>query len=124
MCRRMGTIVALAGDNVQGKPSPSPKLQVLSVVEVERHTSYEGPTWLDQAIISKWRQDAQVAGFATDLRQAFATRGQWLVERKFAEVSPAGVIAPKPDMMRNLRRAETERLVRDLSWHLNATYIH
>jgi type IV secretory pathway VirD2 relaxase len=119
-----GTIVALAGDNVQGKPSPAPKLQVLSPIEVERHATYEGPTWLDQAIISKWRPDPQVGGFAANLQGALAVRGRWLQERKLAEVSPAGFIAAKPDMMRNLRQAETERLVRDLSRHLNSTYIH
>ena len=54
-----GMIVALAGDKLQGKPSPAPRLQVLSPVEIERQTTYDGPTWLDQAIISKWRPDAQ-----------------------------------------------------------------
>jgi type IV secretory pathway VirD2 relaxase len=118
-----GTIVALAGDNIQGKPSPAPRLQVLSAVEVERHTTYEGPTWLDQAIISKWRPDPQIGGFAATLQGALAARGRWLEDRKLAEVSPAGVITPNPDMMRNLRQAETERLVRDLSRHLNCAYI-
>ena len=118
-----GTIVALAGDNVQAKPSPAPRLQVLSAIELERHTTYDGPTWLDQAIVSKWRPDPQMGGFAADLQRALATRGRWLEDRKLAEVSPTGIIAPKPEMMRNLRQAETERLVRDLSRHLNATYI-
>jgi Protein of unknown function (DUF3363) len=119
-----GTIVALAGDNIQGKPSPTPRLQVLSPIEVERHATYEGPTWLDQAIVSKWRPDPQVGGFAANLQAALGARGRWLQDRKLAEVSPAGDIAPKPDMMRNLRQNETERLVRDLSRHLNSTYIH
>jgi hypothetical protein len=43
--------------------------------------------------------------------------------RKLADLSPAGVIAPKPEMMRALRQAETELLVRDLSRRLNSTYI-
>lgn len=118
-----GTIVALAGDSAQGKPSPAPRLQMLSAVEVERQVTYDGPTWLDQAIISKWRPDAQMRGFATDLQGALAARAQWLIERKLAEVSPTGVIAPKPEMMRNLRQVETERLVRDLSRQLNSAYI-
>ena len=57
-----GALVALAGDSVQDKPSPTPRLQVLSTVEVERQTAYEGPTWLDQAFISNWatgRSDAR-----------------------------------------------------------------
>jgi type IV secretory pathway VirD2 relaxase len=118
-----GTLVALAADNVQGKPSPTPRLHVLSAVELERQTAYDGPTWLDQAIISNWRPDGHRRGFAGDLEGALAARGQWLAARKLADLSPAGIIAPKPEMMRALRQAETERLVRDLSWRLNATYI-
>jgi hypothetical protein len=53
-----GIIVALADDNLQRQPSAAPRLHVLSAVEVERQTAYDGPTWLDQAIISKWRPDA------------------------------------------------------------------
>jgi type IV secretory pathway VirD2 relaxase len=118
-----GTIVALAGDNLQGKPSAAPRLQVLSSVEVERQTAYDGPTWLDQAIVSKWCPDAQLRGFAADLQGALAARGRWLADRKLAEISPNGVIAPKVEMMRSLRQAETERVVRELSRHLNATFI-
>ena len=117
-----GMVVALAGDNVQGKPSPAPRLQVLSAVELKHQVTYDGPTWLDQAIVSKWEPDPQ-RGFATDLRWALADRSRYLAERKLADLSPAGEIAPKPDMMRTLRQAETERLVRDLSGHLNATFI-
>jgi len=118
-----GMLVALAGDSLQGKPSPHTRLQVLSAVEVERHTAHEGPTWLDQAIVSKWRPDDATRGFAVQLDGAVAARGRWLAERQLAEVSPAGDISPKPNMMRRLRQAETERLVRELSRDLNAAYL-
>ena len=45
------------------------------------------------------------------------------VQRNLAEVSPNGDIVPKLEMMRTLRQAETERLVRDLSKHLKADYV-
>ena len=118
-----GMLVVLAGDSLGAKPSPHPKLQVLSPVEIERHTSYEGPTWLDQAIISKWRPDPSARGFAAELDGALAARGRWLVERELAERASGGELAPKPDMMRRLRQAETEWLVRDLSRQLNAAYV-
>ena len=118
-----GIIVILGGDNLQGKPSPAPKLQVLSPVEIERQAAYDGPTWLDHAIVSKWRPNPQLRGFASDLDDALAARGRWLAERKLADVSAAGVIAPKPEMMRSLRQAESQRLVRDLSQRLNATFV-
>jgi len=117
-----GMTVALAGDNVQGKPSPAPRLQVLSAVELKHHVTYGGPTWLDQAIVSKWRPGHPAGGFAAELDTALAARGRWVAERQLAEVSPAGDILPKPDMMRRLRQLETERLVRDLSRELNASY--
>ena len=118
-----GMLVALAGDSFDAKPSPHPKLQVLSPVEVERHAGYDGPTWLDQAIVAKWRPDGPARGFAAELDTALTTRGRWLAERRLAEVSPAGDIVPKPDMMGRLRQAETERLARHVSRDLNAAYI-
>lgn len=120
---RRGMLVVLAGDSLQGKPSPHTKLEVLSAVKVERLTGYEGPTWLDQAIVSKWRPDDGTRGFASQLNSALAARGCWLAERQLAELSTAGDVTPKPDMMRRLRQAETERLVRDLSRDLRATYL-
>jgi len=53
-----GMLVALGGDGLQVKPSVHPTVQVLSPVELERHATYDGPTWLDQAMFSKWRPDA------------------------------------------------------------------
>jgi hypothetical protein len=118
-----GMLVALGGDTLQVKPSPHPTVQVLSPVEMERQTAYDGPTWLDQAILSKWRPDASVRGFAAEVDGALAARGRWLVARQLAETGPAGDIAPKPDMMRRLRQAETHRLAEDLSRRLNASYL-
>lgn len=61
-------------------------------------------------------------GFAGDLQNALTARGRWLTERQLAHLSPAGV-RPEPHMMRGLREAEMERIVRDLSKRLNATFI-
>jgi hypothetical protein len=116
-------LVALGGDGLQVKPSPHPKVQILSPVELERQAAYDGPTWLDQAILSKWRPDGSARGFAADVHNAIAVRGRWLVARQLAEATPAGDIAPKPDMMRRLRQAETERLAGDLSRRLSASYV-
>jgi hypothetical protein len=116
-------LVVLGGDSLEVKPSKYPKLQVLSPVALERHAAYDGPTWLDQAIIAKWRPDASARGFATAVDSALATRGRWLVARQLAEAAPRGDIAPKPDMMRRLRQAETQLLAGDLSRRLNASYL-
>jgi hypothetical protein len=98
-------------------------LQVLSPVGIENHAAYDGPTWLDKALLSKWRPDASTRGFAAEVDGALAARGRWLMARQLAEATPAGDIAPKPDMMRRLRQAETQRLAEDLSRRLNASYL-
>jgi len=118
-----GMLVALAGDGLQGKPTSVPRLQVLSAVEIERHTAYEGPTWLDQAIIGKLQVDKAMPGFATQLRECLAARGRWLAERGFANSSVAGEIGPKPQMMSSLRHQETGRIAESLSRQLNAVYL-
>jgi type IV secretory pathway VirD2 relaxase len=118
-----GILVALGGDGLQVKPSVHPRVQVLSPVELERQAAYDGPTWLDQAILARWRPDASARGFAAQVDGAIAARGRWLATRRLAEVTPPGDIAPTPDMMRRLRQAETERLAGDLSHHLSASYV-
>jgi type IV secretory pathway VirD2 relaxase len=118
------TLVALAGGSLEGKPSKVPKVHELSPVELESQTTYDGPTWLDQAILSKWQPEPGTPGFAQDVQQALAARGQWLVARNLAMLSPAGDVAPSPEMMRTLRRSERERVVQRLSHVLNASYIH
>ena len=82
-----GTLVALAGEAAPGKPSAAPKLQLLSPMEIERQTAYEGPTWIDQALLAKWRPDADVAGFGAELRGAFAARLRWLRQRQLVAPS-------------------------------------
>jgi hypothetical protein len=118
-----GTIVALASDSLKaGRPSPTPRLQELSPVQLEQQIEYNGPTWLDQAIVSNWRPEAGMPGFPGELQDALAARGRWLAERQLAHWSPAGA-QPHPHMMRGLREAEMQRIVRDVSKRLNATFV-
>ena len=118
-----GMLGALGGDGVQEKPSAVPRLHVLSPVDVQRHTAYEGPTWLDETIIAKWSPEPGLRGFATELRATISARGQWLAERQLAKVAGAGAVTPLPGMMTGLRKLETERLVKDLSKHLAAAFM-
>ena len=118
-----GELVALGGDVVRGKPSAAPKLQVLSPVEIERQASYEGPTWIDQALLASWRPDADAGGFAVELRAAFAARLRWLGQRQLIDRDDGDEVVAKPDMMRSLRQLEAQRLVASLSRELGATYV-
>src|SRR5215467_8649698 len=118
-----GMTAVLAGNSLQAKPASHPRLKVLTPVEIEEQITYDGPTWVDQAIIANWRPEPGMPGYATELDKARTARGRWLATRELAEVSASGEISPKPVMMRTLRQAETERLVRDVSRSLNATYV-
>ena len=97
---------------------------MLSAVEIESQTSYEGPTWIDQALLDNWRPDPDVSGFGAELRGAFAARLRWLRQRELlAPSDDTGELAPLPEMMRVLRQLELERLVAALSHELGATYV-
>lgn len=118
-----GMLVALAGDNLTEKPSPVPTLHVLSPVAVDRLTNYEGPTWLDEAIVQKWRPEPGMHGMAAELRSAIADRGTWLAARQLATRAESGEIAPTSQMMAALRKVELQQLAKDLSKHLNAEFM-
>ena len=118
-----GMLAALGGDSLQEKPSAVPRLHVLSPVDVQRYTAYEGPTWLDEAILAQWRPEPGLPGLAAELRGAIAARGHWLAERKQTAVAGDGTVTPLPGMMAELRKVETERLVKDLSKHLAAEFM-
>ena len=121
---RRGDLVLLAGDTSIGKPSAAPSLHVLSAVDVEQQATYEGPTWLDQALLAHWRPDPDGAGFGADLRSAFVARLRWLRQRQLVTASGAdGDLLPTSDMMRSLRRLETQRLVQAFSRELGASYV-
>ena len=96
---------------------------MLSTVEIEGHAAYEGPTWLDQAIIGKWQVDQGMPGFAAELRETLAARGRWLTGRGLADHAVADEVTPKPEMMSSLRRQETGRIAENLSRQLNAVYL-
>jgi type IV secretory pathway VirD2 relaxase len=119
-----GMLVALAGDEtLRGKPTSVPRLEVLSEVQIDRLATYDGPTWLDEAIIGKLQVQKDTPGLPAELRQALADRGRWLAERGLADVSGLNEVAPKPDMMRGLRQRETAQLAETLSRQLNAIHV-
>ena len=117
-----GQLVALGTDTGRGRPSALPRVHVLSPVEVERFTAYDGPTWLDEAIVAKMRIEPGMPGFAAGLNGALNARGRWLQSQGLADRSNDGEITPRSQMMGALRQRETARLAADLSRHMNAHY--
>jgi hypothetical protein len=119
-----GMLVALAGDaTLRGKPTSVPRLEVLSAVEIGRLATYDGPTWLDEAIVGRFHVQQDTPGFPAELRQALADRGRWLAGRGLADVSGSNEVAPKPEMMRSLRQRETAHQAGMLSRQLNAIHV-
>jgi hypothetical protein len=118
-----GNIVALAGDGLNKKPSTVPRLHLLSAADLDRQTTYEGPTWLDQAIVSRWQPEIRTTGFTADADKALKARTDWLVSRQLIEPSQDGKHVPRTDMMKVLRQAETQQLAADVSRRLNATFV-
>jgi hypothetical protein len=118
-----GAIVSLGADSLQGKPKSMPRLHVLSPVEIASQIDYEGPTWLDRALIARERLSTSTVGFGAELNQALSDRGRWLAQQNLADTGAEGAVRPKPETPDLLRQREIARLVQRLSRQLNAMHV-
>jgi len=118
-----GNIVALAGDGLNEKPSSVPRLHLLSATDLDRQTTYEGPTWLDQAIVTKWQPEIRTTGFTAEADKALKARTDWLVSRQLVEQAQDGRHVPRADMMKTLRQVETQHIAADVSRRLDASFV-
>ena len=83
-----GMIVSLTGDSLQGKPKSTPRLTVLSPVELARQVDYDGPTWLDRVLIARERLHASPTGFGWSSTRRLPTAVAGLASRS----SPKSVL--------------------------------
>jgi type IV secretory pathway VirD2 relaxase len=120
---KRGMIVSLVSDRLEGKPRSTPRLTILSPVELERLPNYDGPTWLDRALAARERIASAQIGFGSELEQALADRRTWLVEHRLAELGPSGELVSKPQMPTMLQQREQTRIAETLSRQLNAAYL-
>ena len=118
-----GIIAALAGGHLDERPSTVARLHVLSPAPLDRLPDYDGPTWLDEAILSKWQPEPGMPGAAVELSDSLAARGRWLAGQGLATVDGSGEISPRPNMLANLRQRETKRLAAELSAELKAEFV-
>jgi hypothetical protein len=118
-----GTIVALTGTRLNGKPTGTPRLEVLSTVELKQLPSYDGPTWLDRMLLARQRLDDHPRGFAAELKEALTARADWLARKGLVGRTSTGEIEIKPHLIAALRQHETQRLAGALARELKATYI-
>jgi type IV secretory pathway VirD2 relaxase len=118
-----GMIASLVSDRLEGKPRSTPRLTVLSPVELDRLPGYDGPTWLDRAVTAKERIATGPIGFGAELSQALDERRRWLNDRQLAQLKPSGELVPKPQMLATLHQRERAHLVDTLSRQMNAAYM-
>jgi hypothetical protein len=117
-----GMIVSLVSDRLGGRPRSTPRLTVLSPVELERLPGYDGPTWLDRAVVAREPIAAAPTGFGGQLGRALGERRRWLIEQRLAELRPSGELVPKPEMTTVLRQREQAQIAGTLSRQLNWAY--
>ena len=118
-----GMVVSLTGGRLKGKPTATPRLEVLSTVELSKLPAYDGPTWLDRTLLGKQPAAESTRGFAAELQDALADRAEWLVREGLARRMPAGEIAIKPQLLTALRQRENRRLAATLSRELRTAYL-
>jgi type IV secretory pathway VirD2 relaxase len=118
-----GMIVALTGSRLNGKPTGTPRLEVLSTVELKQLPPYDGPTWLDQALLKHRTLDDHARGFVAELEEALVVRAEWLASKGFVGRTSTGEIEIKPQLIAALRQRETQRVAAALARELKATYL-
>jgi hypothetical protein len=116
-------IVALTGTRLNDKPTGTPLLEVLSTVELNKLPAYDGPTWLDQALLKRQSLDDRPRGFAAQLKEALAVRAEWLAGNGLARQNATGELEIKPHLITALRQRETQRVAGALTRELKASYL-
>ena len=117
-----GIVVSLTSNRSKGKPTATPHIEILSMVELKQLPAY-GPTWLDRALLGRQPIHESPRGFAAEFNDALAARAEWLVREGLARRMPADEIAIKPQLLAALRQRECRRLAATLIRELGAVYL-
>jgi Protein of unknown function (DUF3363) len=96
-----GMIVALSGGGGKGKMRNA-RIEVLSYWPVERLTTAEAATWLDQVIVADRKPIIHEKGFGPVVSKALIAREEWLIANRYASGEQPGTIMPKAGMLRDL----------------------
>lgn len=98
------------------------RVELLSVVPLEKLVAAEAATWLDKEIVSPEPDTVRDAGFGKEVRAALALRRQWLIDEQFAHEGPDGPAYPK-DLLATLRRRELLRVAAQMANELGLPYL-
>lgn len=97
-------------------------LTILSRSPVGKLAMVEAPTWLDRQVSEKQQLVLRDVGYGREVKAALAARRQWLVEQGLAEVQ-AGELRFRPDMLRQLRQRELQRVGEAVSRELGKSFV-
>ncbi|MDB5704173.1 MAG: conjugal transfer protein TraI [Sphingomonas bacterium] len=89
-------------------------VETLSSIPLERLATADAATWVDRTLTGGEGEPVRDSGFGRELREAQASRRQWLVEQGLAE-EQAGIVRFGPDLIATLQRRELLRVAGQLS---------
>jgi len=96
-------------------------IETLSPAPLERLVTADAATWIDRTLIGGEGGPMRDAGFGREVREAQASRRQWLVEQGLAE-DQAGTVRLRSDLIAMLQRRELLRVASQLSDELGLDF--
>lgn len=114
--------LALAADHETRAARDRPvTIETLSNVPLERLATADAATWIDRTLTSGDGVPVRDAGFGREVREAQASRRQWLVEQGLAE-EQEGTVRLRSDLIAMLQRRELLRVAGQLSDELGLAF--
>ncbi|PBB89981.1 conjugal transfer protein TraI [Mesorhizobium sp. WSM3864] len=93
----------------------------LSTMPLEHQVSFEGATWLDRELVADGPERLRNSGFGHEVREAQASRRQWLIAQGLARVEQDRIVY-RANMLSILRQRELNRVAGQLSEELRLPY--
>jgi Protein of unknown function (DUF3363) len=109
-----GMIVALTGTAGKGQLRNA-QVEIVSYLPLERLDTIEAATWLDKTIVADKRPALRDKGFGADVTKALDNRETWLMGKGLAVSEVAGMITPRPAMLRELEQRGLAQICQQLS---------
>ena len=98
-------------------------VKTLSSLPLDQQRKFNGPTWLDQELVSDAPTPVYNAGFGKDVKAALTQRRQWLMAQGLGEKGELGLWKPAHNMLGALRRRELLRVAGQLSGELGLNFV-
>ena len=97
-------------------------LTIRSHLPLNQLPPYDGPTWLDQMIVTNDAKSFSNVHFGTDVIKAIRARQNWLIDQGFGKFKGNQFVA-KTDFMKTLQQRELQRTGATLSKQHNRNFV-